>query len=98
MVEGVVVSPILMDSIGLWNTRGLNKPTKLKEIHLFMHNAKVELFGLLETKVKRAKFQQISLNLCQDWLFSTNLSQHRWGGYGFYGIQCYMEYSTTNTL
>ncbi|XP_019266559.1 PREDICTED: uncharacterized protein LOC109243992 [Nicotiana attenuata] len=77
---GVGETPILMDNIGFWNTRGLNNPAKQREIQIFMHNARVGVFGLLETKVKRAKAQQVSLHLCQGWAFNTNLSQHPKGG------------------
>ncbi|XP_075096511.1 uncharacterized protein LOC142174589 [Nicotiana tabacum] len=65
-----------MDIIGFWNTRGLNKPHKQKEINLFMNNQRVGLFGLLETKIKRAKAQQAALNLCNGWSFTTNLIKH----------------------
>ncbi|WMV45527.1 hypothetical protein MTR67_038912 [Solanum verrucosum] len=55
--------PFLMDSIGFWNTRGLNRAEKQKEMNLFLHNSKTALFGLLETKVKRAKAQGVAFNL-----------------------------------
>lgn len=55
------ISP--MDRMGFWNVRGLNKVNKQKEMNLFMHNSNVGLFGLLETKIKRAKAHQASLNL-----------------------------------
>ncbi|XP_059306454.1 uncharacterized protein LOC132057880 [Lycium ferocissimum] len=78
-MEGVGKYPYLMDSIGLWNTRGLNRPEKQKEMNLFLHNSKTGLFGLLETKVKRAKAHDATLNLCNGWSFSTNLVQHPGG-------------------
>nr|XP_016468656.1 PREDICTED: uncharacterized protein LOC107791160 [Nicotiana tabacum] len=58
-------TPTLMDRIGFWNPRGLNKPDKQREINLFIHNLRVGLFGFLETNIKRAKAQKASLNLCQ---------------------------------
>lgn len=41
-----------------------------------MNNQRIGLFGLLETKIKRAKAQQVSLNLCSGWSFTTNLVKH----------------------
>ncbi|KAK6782581.1 hypothetical protein RDI58_020377 [Solanum bulbocastanum] len=35
--------------------------------------------GLLETKIKRNKAHQASLNLCRDWSFTTNISAHPGG-------------------
>ncbi|XP_019236840.1 PREDICTED: uncharacterized protein LOC109217066 [Nicotiana attenuata] len=58
---------------------GLNNPDRQKDINLFMHNSQVRLFGLLETKVKRAKAQKAALNLCNGWSYSTNLSQYNGG-------------------
>lgn len=71
--------PLLMDKIGFWNTNGLNKVSKQREMHLFLHNAKVGLFGLLKTKTKRHKAQEASLNLCTRWSFFTNMSEHSRG-------------------
>ncbi|XP_070046258.1 uncharacterized protein [Nicotiana tomentosiformis] len=68
-----------MDRIGFWNARGLNKPHKQKEMNLFMNNQRVGLFGLLETKIKRAKAQQAAFNLCNGWSFTTNLVKHPGG-------------------
>lgn len=65
-----------MDSIGFWNTRGMNKTVKQEEMSIFLHNSKTSLFGLLETKVKRPKAQRASLNLCKSWPFSTNILAH----------------------
>lgn len=75
----VGVIPLPMDNIGFWNTKGLNKPKKHKEVHLFLHNAKVGLFGLLETKIKRNKATATSPNLYENWLFVTNFSHHPGG-------------------
>lgn len=43
--------PLPMDSIDFWNTRGINRKTKHSEMHLFMHNTKVGLFGILKSKI-----------------------------------------------
>lgn len=50
-------TPLLMDNIGFWNTRGLNKLAKQREVNPFMHYTRVDLFGLLETKIERGKAQ-----------------------------------------
>ncbi|XP_019266749.1 PREDICTED: uncharacterized protein LOC109244159 [Nicotiana attenuata] len=69
-------TPCLMDKIGFWNVRGLNRLDKQREIHLFMHNSGASLFGLLETKIKRSKAHRASLNLCEGWSFTKKLAHH----------------------
>lgn len=69
----------LIDKIGLWNNRDLNKTSKQNEMQVFMHNSKVSLFRLLETNIKRAKAQIAILNLCSGWSFTTNLTTHDGG-------------------
>ncbi|XP_060183331.1 uncharacterized protein LOC132613331 [Lycium barbarum] len=54
--------------------RGLNRQDKQREMNLFLHRSNAGLFGLLETKFKRAKATQAALNLCTGWSFSSNLS------------------------
>ncbi|XP_019260386.1 PREDICTED: uncharacterized protein LOC109238392 [Nicotiana attenuata] len=75
-LKRVGATPYLMDNIGCWNVRGLNRTAKQKEVNLFLHNVKAGLFEILETKIKRTKAQQASLNLCTGWSFSTNLHKH----------------------
>ncbi|XP_070025420.1 uncharacterized protein [Nicotiana sylvestris] len=41
-----------------------------------MHNSGTSLFGLLKTKIKRAKAHSASLNLCDGWSFTTKLAKH----------------------
>lgn len=69
-------TPHPMDRICFWNTNGLNKPHKQNEMNLFMNNQRVGLFVLLETKIKRAKAQQATLNLYRGWSFTINLVKH----------------------
>ncbi|XP_019251274.1 PREDICTED: uncharacterized protein LOC109230204 [Nicotiana attenuata] len=59
--------PEEMDNIGFWNTRGFNRLAKQEEVNIFLHQCKVSLFGLLETKIKRRNAQKASLNLCKGW-------------------------------
>ncbi|XP_075087874.1 uncharacterized protein LOC142169847 [Nicotiana tabacum] len=68
--------PFLMDKLGLWNVRGLNRPQKQRDVLLFMHNFQVGMFGLLETRIKRTKILKAFLNLCREWSFFTNLDKH----------------------
>lgn len=75
----VGATSFLMDNIGCWNVRGLNKQAKQKEVNLFLHNVKAGLFGLLEMKIKRAMAQREYLNLCSGWPFSTNSMKHPGG-------------------
>lgn len=71
--------PQEMDSIGFWNTRGLNRLAKQKEVKLFLHQCKVSLFGLLETKIKMNNAQKVALNLCNGWFLTNNLGAHPGG-------------------
>lgn len=63
-------------SLGFWNVRGLNKPSKMHEIKWFLHNNKLGLFGLLETRVKACNTDRISTRLGLSWEFSTNYASH----------------------
>ncbi|XP_070049980.1 uncharacterized protein [Nicotiana tomentosiformis] len=66
-------------NMGLAEQRGLNRPNKHKEINLFMHQCKVGLYGLLETKIKRSNAQNASLNLCRGSSTTANLGAHPGG-------------------
>lgn len=44
-----------------------------------MHNSRADLFGLLETKIKKGKAHHVSLNLCNGWSFTTNIASHHVG-------------------
>lgn len=67
------------DRIGLWNTRRLNKADKQHELQIFLHSMKISMFGLLETRVKRAKAISATLNICKDWSLVTNYNSHPGG-------------------
>lgn len=73
------IHPFLMDSLGCWNTRGLNRTNKQREVQLFLHKSKVSLFDLLETKIKRDKANKVALILCEGWSFTINLNSHSGG-------------------
>lgn len=59
-----------------WNVRGLNGPNKQKEVKLICNNEKVGMIGLLETKIKINKFDQIASNMFGGWLNINNLGAH----------------------
>lgn len=62
-----------MDSILIWNTRGLNNLDKQKEVRqcIASHNAK--LVCLLETKVRAQKLGALYLNVCPGWCITSNI-------------------------
>ncbi|KAL9244485.1 hypothetical protein vseg_018259 [Gypsophila vaccaria] len=68
-----------MVNIGFWNVRGLNSSAKQKEINWFLRNNKVELFGLLETRVRKHNLNKVLLNFDNKWSISTNYSNHPGG-------------------
>lgn len=43
-----------------WNVRELNAPNKQKEVKLLCNEEKVGLIGLLETKIKKDKMDQLA--------------------------------------
>ncbi|XP_074299563.1 uncharacterized protein LOC141630691 [Silene latifolia] len=68
-----------MGSLGFWNVRSLNNPTKQLEIRWFLHQNKLGLFGLLETKIKGSNWLKVRNNICEDWSICTNNSTHKGG-------------------
>lgn len=65
-----------MDNICAWNVRGLNKVRKQVEVAQFISTNNIHLFGLLETKVKRAGLGALYLRLCPNWCLTSNLAWH----------------------
>ncbi|XP_074288700.1 uncharacterized protein LOC141613857 [Silene latifolia] len=47
--------------MGFWNVRGLNNPIKQQEIRWFLHQNKIGLFGLLETKIKGSNWLKVDI-------------------------------------
>ncbi|KAL9227927.1 hypothetical protein vseg_003561 [Gypsophila vaccaria] len=68
-----------MVNVGFWNVRGMNSLAKQKEIKWFMQNNKVELFGLLETRVRRSNLNKVLANMDTKWSICTNYFQHPGG-------------------
>ncbi|KAH0695976.1 hypothetical protein KY289_013458 [Solanum tuberosum] len=59
-----------------WNVRGLNGPNKHKEVKLLCSEEHVGLVGLLETKIKSKKIDQVADKLFGGWSYTTNLVEH----------------------
>ena len=56
-----------MNRIYSWNVRGLNWPNKQEDIKIFLHEKKIGIIGLLETKVKERNVDKIASRLFQGW-------------------------------
>ncbi|XP_074315296.1 uncharacterized protein LOC141651483 [Silene latifolia] len=68
-----------MGSCCLWNIRGMNNPSKQKEIKRLLGQNNVGLCGLLETKIKVNNGNNVRLNICDGWSVCTNSSLHKGG-------------------
>ncbi|KAL9238855.1 hypothetical protein vseg_013227 [Gypsophila vaccaria] len=68
-----------MDRIGFWNVRGMNIHSKQREIKWFLDKNKVDLFGLLETKVASVSLKKVGSFVCEGWSVCTNSSCHKGG-------------------
>jgi len=58
--------------ISSWNIRGLNRSNKQKEINKLVSINKVDIIGILETKIKMGKENQIQKFMLPLWEFTTN--------------------------
>jgi exonuclease III len=63
----------------IWNVKGLNHPSKQKEVQRFVRSKKIGLVCLVETKLKEANAGAISSTLFPDWEFSYNYEHHYLG-------------------
>ncbi|XP_074318492.1 uncharacterized protein LOC141655305 [Silene latifolia] len=68
----------LIDSLGFWNVRGMNRVGKQKAINFFLQNKGVGLIGLLEAKIKCTVFHKV-VNSFNNWCISTNSGYHNGG-------------------
>ncbi|XP_074302744.1 uncharacterized protein LOC141634485 [Silene latifolia] len=68
-----------MDKLGCWNVRGMNNINKQGDIKWFLHQNKIGLYGLVETKIKIANFDSVLNNLGQRW-YGINNNVHHPGG------------------
>ncbi|XP_074314235.1 uncharacterized protein LOC141649444 [Silene latifolia] len=67
-----------MDKIGFWNVRGMNRVGKQKAINFFLQHKNINLFGLLETKIKSRGLKNVFNNF-NNWSISTNNGHHNGG-------------------
>ncbi|KAI9386499.1 hypothetical protein POPTR_010G033266v4 [Populus trichocarpa] len=58
--------------IGCWNIRGLNDPIKHSELRRLIHQERIALFGLVETRVKDKNKDNVSQLLLCSWSFLYN--------------------------
>ena len=58
----------------IWNVRGLNDHLKQKEVVNRIRNMKIQLVGLLETRVKEYNSQSIISKYFQGWKWAHNYS------------------------
>lgn len=65
-----------MDSLLCWNVRGLNGPNKQRETRCLCNRHETGLVGLLETKIKANKIEQVEKNMFSGWGYITNLEKH----------------------
>ncbi|XP_074267102.1 uncharacterized protein LOC141590406 [Silene latifolia] len=55
------------------------KTNEMKNIKWFLHHNDVDLFGLLETRVKPGSLNKVTNNVCYGWKYVTNTSMHPGG-------------------
>lgn len=65
--------------ISTWNVRGLNRPFKQKEMTLFMKKYKIEVMGIVETRVKENKARKFTQKIAKDWQAKYN-HDHAYNG------------------
>ena len=58
--------------LSCWNIRGLNQPQKQREIVSLIHNFKLDVVGIVETKVRMLNQDRIHSNMLPHWCFVTN--------------------------
>ena len=58
--------------IGCWNVRGLNDPIKHSELRRLVHQERIALFGLVETRVRDKNKDKVSQLLLRNWYFLYN--------------------------
>ncbi|XP_070003265.1 uncharacterized protein [Nicotiana sylvestris] len=56
----------------IWNVRGMNNPFKQREIGNYLKKHRIKLVGILETRVKVAKFTNSLAKIAKGWKFAHN--------------------------
>jgi hypothetical protein len=65
--------------IGCWNVRGLNQPLKQHGIYEFLIKNKVDIMGLLETKLNQQALDRMMANKFKHWMEIDNFHTHQGG-------------------
>jgi hypothetical protein len=65
--------------IGCWNVRGLNQPLKQHGIREFLSKNKVDIMGLLETKLNKSTLERMMVNRLKNWKVIDNFHTHQGG-------------------
>lgn len=60
----------------VWNVRGLNHPSKQKEVQSMIRTKKIGLICLIETRVKVSNADRILASMLPDWDFCFNYEKH----------------------
>ena len=65
-------------NVASWNIRGLNQPHKQDEVRKFISFNKLSLLGILETKVRYGRRDQLAKDLLPSWsfLYNYNVTSH----------------------
>ena len=59
-----------------WNIRGVNGPSKQRELRSLILSNEVCLFGLNETKVREDNSESVASDLLRGWHFRFNYQSH----------------------
>lgn len=84
--EGKFQTLPLMINFACWNIRGLNDPLKQKEIRSLTCNNKLDVIGIVETKVKYKNAASISRSTSVNWNGMKIMFFSEKGEYGLDGI------------
>jgi exonuclease III len=60
----------------IWNVRGLNHPSKQKEVVSIIKRHKISLICLIETRVKENKANKVRTCIVPDWKYVFNYEKH----------------------
>lgn len=63
-----------MDNLAVWNVRGLNSPSKQREVLAYTIRNKIGLVGFVETKLKPNSFARFYSNTFQGWCIVSNIT------------------------
>ncbi|XP_074266929.1 uncharacterized protein LOC141590221 [Silene latifolia] len=66
-------------NLGFWNVRGMNREKKQLDVHNFLQSNNAGLFGLIETKIKPGRLNNVMNNVFKEWSISTNSAYHSGG-------------------